>query len=150
MYPYVVPEVYFSLDFLPEEVLVGLPPTPEGFRIPLGHGLFAILVEDENGTIRSLDAIDLEESGLTSTAAHALALQNLQAFAKANRESKSFEQSGFEGPEQFPVISWLGHWLTNPAAFAATPWEGTASRTSQDVESRWRGSQWRRRSRRRD
>ncbi len=113
IFPYVVPEDYFAMDFLPPELLASLPTTPEGFRLPLGHGLFAILVEDTQGTIRSLDAIDLEEANLQPKAAHELALQNLQAFAKANRQSKSFEQTGLQGPEGFPVIAWLGHWLVS-------------------------------------
>jgi hypothetical protein len=113
LYPYVVPENYFSLEGfdLPPEVPAGMAPVPEDFRVPVGHGLYAILVEDENGAIRSLDPYDLEEAGLSGREAHALALDNLQQFIKSNKDTRAFQISKTASPSGITVVVWQGHWL---------------------------------------
>jgi hypothetical protein len=104
VYPYVVPEGYFQL---PPQLAKRQPPVPDGFRLPLGHEIYAILVEDEGNAIRSVRPDELEEAQLTPQKAHAAAVDNLARFAEP---ADSFKRSIQKGAFGIPFLYWAGDW----------------------------------------
>src|SRR5437867_2218733 len=67
-YPYIV-----SKDYLPFQ-----PDDGKGLVRPLGHGLFVLLVQDQDGVVQNVTPEDLEVAKLTAQSAHEKAIENLQ------------------------------------------------------------------------
>jgi hypothetical protein len=98
IYPYVVPAGYVE----------HAPSGPDGFILPLGHDVFAMLVHDLDGVCRNVLPNELAQAKLTSAAVHERALDNLEALAQGPAIRKSMHQ----GPGSAPFVLWSGHWLT--------------------------------------
>ena len=98
IYPYVVPASYIE----------HAPNGPDGFILPIGHDVFAMLVHDLDGVCRNVLANELAQAKLTSAAVHERALDNLEALAQGAEIRKSMRQ----GPGGVPFLLWSGHWLT--------------------------------------
>jgi hypothetical protein len=98
IYPYVVPDTYVERT----------PTNPEGFVLPLGHGVVAILVHDLDGVCRNVTPDELSSAGLTATAAHQQALSNLESLA----EGPAINKAIYQGAGGTPFVIWSGHWLT--------------------------------------
>jgi hypothetical protein len=98
IYPYVVPAGYVERA----------PSGPDGFILPLGHDVFAMLVHDLDGVCRNVLPNELAQAKLTPAAAHQQALDNLERLALRSDIQKSKHQ----GPTGVPFILWSGHWLT--------------------------------------
>jgi hypothetical protein len=96
IYPYVVPAGYVE----------AAPSGPEGFILPLGHDVFAMLVHDLDGLCRNV--LPEEVEGLEAGEVHQRALSNLEDLAQGQEIQKSMHQ----GPGGMPFILWSGHWLT--------------------------------------
>ena len=97
IYPYLVPDSYLAY----------LPKTAQGLAKPLGHGIQVILVEDRDGMIRNVTAEDLAGLALTSSQAHAKALDNLGALVKARTVVMKLQSNG---PRGKPFVILSGHW----------------------------------------
>jgi hypothetical protein len=98
VYPYVVPAGYveharFELD---------------GFILPLGHEVYAMLVHDLDGLCRNVFPEELAEAGVSLAEAHERALDNLGALA----QGKAIQKSLLHGPGATKFVLWSGHWLT--------------------------------------
>ncbi len=98
VYPYVAPVGYIEVA----------PSGPDGFFLPIGHDVFAILVHDLDGLSRNVLPDELAEAALGATELHRRALDNLESLAAGPDIQKSMHQ----GPDGMPFILWVGHWLT--------------------------------------
>jgi hypothetical protein len=97
IYPYLVPESY--LQYQPTD-------TP-GLSKPIGHGIYIVLVEDQDGMVGNVTSDDLASLQLTAVQAHAKAIENLEALVK----SGSVGMQRFpNGPQGKPFILFRGHW----------------------------------------
>src|SRR5262249_30334152 len=67
-YPYVVPK-----DYLQHQ-----PDDEKGLVRPFGHGLFVLLVQDQDGLVKNVTPDDLAAAKMTAESAHEKALDNLQ------------------------------------------------------------------------
>jgi len=102
IYPYIVPSGYIDK----------LPATTDGFVLPLGHDVFAMLVHDLDGLCRNVFEGELAEVRLDAAQAHRRALANLEQLAEGNAIQKAL----YRGPEGMPFILWSGHWLAASCA----------------------------------
>jgi hypothetical protein len=102
IYPYVVPAGYVDK----------LPATADGFVLPLGHNVFAMLVHDLDGLCRNVFEGELAEVRLDASEAHRRALANLEQLAEGNAIQKAL----YRGPEGMPFLLWSGHWLAASCA----------------------------------
>jgi hypothetical protein len=98
IYPYVVPAGYVEQA----------PSGPDGFLLPLGHDIFAMLVHDLDGVCRNVMPDELAETGLSTAALHQRALENLQSLA----QGPDIQKSMYQGPGGIPFVVWSRHWLT--------------------------------------
>src|SRR5512138_395193 len=96
LYPYVVPKEYLPYGDA----------ASRDFARPLGHDVFVTLVFDVGGMVRSVTGDDLRRLGLTADAAHARAVRNLEALAKAGK----IDMASFEGPSGKPFVLVGGTW----------------------------------------
>ena len=98
-YPYVVPK-----DYLQHQSDDG-----KGLVRPFGHGLFVLLVQDQDGLVQNVTPDDLATAKLTAEAAHEKALDNLQKlFASGQIEAMKYDK----GPNERPFILVGDHWAS--------------------------------------
>jgi hypothetical protein len=98
-YPYVVPK-----DYLQHQ-----PDDGKGLVRPFGHGLFVLLVQDENGLVKNVTPDDLAAAKLTAQSAHEKALDNLQKlFASGQIKAMKYDK----GPHDRPFILVGDHWAS--------------------------------------
>jgi hypothetical protein len=96
-YPYIVPE-----NYLPHQ-----PDDGKGLVRPFGHGLFVVLVQDQDGLVDNVTPDDLTTSKLVADAAHEKALENLQQlFASGKIKAMKYDK----GPHDRPFIIVGEHW----------------------------------------
>jgi hypothetical protein len=96
-YPYIVPT-----DYLQHQ-----PDDGKGLVRPFGHGLFVLIVKDEDGLVQNVTPDDLAASKLTADAAHGKALENLQnLFASGRIKAMKYDK----GPREGPFIVVGEHW----------------------------------------
>jgi hypothetical protein len=96
-YPYVVPK-----DYLQHQLDDG-----KGLVRPFGHGLFVLLVQDQDGLVQNVTPDDLAASELTADAGHEKALENLQKlFASGQIKAMKYDK----GPHDRPFILVGDHW----------------------------------------
>lgn len=98
LYPYIVPAAYLDHQA----------PGPEGLTYPLGHGLYATLVQDFDGMVRNIQGEELAAAKLTPKQAHARAIENLATLV----ESGAVTIRRFNGPQGKPFIIFTDHWLS--------------------------------------
>lgn len=99
-YPYIVPEAY--LPFQPDD--------GKGLVRPVGHRLFALLVQDQTGSVQNVTPDDLEAAKMTAEAAHAAALSNLQQlFSSGQIKPMKYDH----GPNGQPFIVFGQHWAAS-------------------------------------
>lgn len=98
-YPYIVPKDY----------LQNQPDDGKGLVRPFGHGLFVLLVQDENGLVKNVTPDDLAAAKLTAKSAHEKALDNLQKlFASGKIKAMKYDK----GPHDRPFILVSEHWAS--------------------------------------
>ncbi len=96
-FPYVVPKEY--LPFQPDD--------GKGLVRPFGHGLFVLLVQDQDGLVQNVTPDDLNASKMNAEAAHKKALDNLQGlFSSGKIKAMKYD----EGPQDRPFIVIGEHW----------------------------------------
>jgi len=98
-YPYFVPKDYLQYQPSNENGLVRL----------FGHGLFVLLVQDQDGLVKNVTPDDLAAANLSAESAHERALDNLQKLLASG-------QIGImrydEGPHGRPFILVGQHWAS--------------------------------------
>jgi hypothetical protein len=98
-YPYVVPK-----DYLQHQRDDG-----KGLVRPFGHGLFVLLVQDQDGLVKNVTPDDLPSAKLTAECAHEKALDNLQKlFASGQIKAVKYDK----GPRDRPFILVGEHWAS--------------------------------------
>jgi hypothetical protein len=98
-YPYVVPK-----DYLQHQ-----PDDGKGLVRPFGHGLFILLVQDQDGLVNNVPPEDLAAAKLTADSAHEKALDNLQKlFASGQIKAMKYDK----GPHDRPFILVGEHWAS--------------------------------------
>jgi hypothetical protein len=97
VYPYVVPAGYIEVG----------PSGPDGFILPLGHDIFAMLVHDIDGLCQGVLPDELTAAGMDAPALHRRALHNLESLA----EGSDIQKSKHQAPGGMPFILWSSHWL---------------------------------------
>ena len=102
LYPYVIPEEYLKHQHT----------EPRGIVKPLGHRLHVGLVFDLKGLVESLNVDGLRRLGMTPDQAHACAIKNLQALAKAQQIKMAVYPAG---PSGKPFVLVGGHWAAATA-----------------------------------
>lgn len=96
-YPYVVPK-----NYLPHQ-----PDDGKGLVRSFGHGLFVLLVQDQDGLVQNVTPDDLASAKLSAEAAHEKALDNLQKlFASGQIKAMKYDK----GPHDRPFIHVGEHW----------------------------------------
>jgi len=96
-YPYVVPK-----DYLQHQ-----PDDGKGLVRPFGHGLFVLLVQDQDGLVQNVTPDDLAAAKLTADVAHEKALANLEKlFSSGQIKAMKYEK----GPHERPFILVGEHW----------------------------------------
>ncbi len=98
-YPYIVPK-----DYLQHQ-----PDDGKGLVRSFGHGLFVLLVQDQDGLVQNVTPDDLAAAKLTAEAAHERALDNLQKlFASGQIKAMKYDK----GPHDRPFIHVGEHWAS--------------------------------------
>jgi hypothetical protein len=98
-YPYVVPK-----DYLQHQ-----PDDGKGLVRPFGHGLFVLLVQDQDGLVQNVTPDDLAAAKFTAESAHEKALDNLQKlFASGKIKAMKYDK----GPHERPFILVSEHWAS--------------------------------------
>lgn len=78
-----------------------------GLGIPLGHALAIVLVHEQGGACRGLEAEDVAQMKLSAADLHRQALDNLAALAEHPQIAKRLHRA----PDGLPYWVWSGHWL---------------------------------------
>jgi hypothetical protein len=95
--------------FLPKDYLQHQPDDGRGLVRPFGHGLFVLLVQDQDGLVKNVTPGDLAGAKLTAESAHDRALDNLQKlFASGKIKPMKYDK----GPHDRPFILVNEHWAS--------------------------------------
>jgi hypothetical protein len=97
VFPYVVMESSVHAAALP----------PHGVGVRLGHALAIVLVHEQGGTCRQIEADDLAQMRISAAELHRRALENLASVAEHPQIVKRLHRTD----DGSPYWVWSGHWL---------------------------------------